>query len=74
MNALARIGGLATRREDSLILLANCRETPPRAAKNRKPLACRWTRDPESGRLICIWGPDEGAQDVKPIGVFQLAA
>ena len=74
MNTLARITGFATRREANILLLSNFRDNAPRAARTRKTLACRWIRDPESGRLVCVWGPDEVAQDAEPTRGFQLAA
>jgi hypothetical protein len=56
MNALALSSFVAARRDAGFTLV------PPRRATllrpRRRPLICRWRKDPRSGRLICVWSED----------------
>jgi len=74
MNALTELRKLARRREVEKVPVTHHPANPPQAAKARKRLVRRWVRDPESGRLICVWSLDEARQDAERSRGFQLAA
>lgn len=57
MKALARIIGLAAFREKNP--KAVDRQPTKAARMHGARLARRWLRDPQSGRLVCVWRSDD---------------
>jgi len=53
MNALALFRPVATRRNIAFTLVLPEPAAKTRAARRR--LLCRWRKDPQTGRLVCVW-------------------
>ena len=73
MNALALFRSVATRRNIAFIFVLPEPAAKTRAARRR--LLCRWRKDPQTGRLVCFWSPEDAeACADPPVGALRLAA
>lgn len=72
MKTLADLKKFAIRRDALSKVVTKQPANPPRAHGTR--LTRRWVRDPEAGKLVCVWSLDgEGEEDGRE-REFQLAA